>query len=134
MKLETAQKLKDAGLPWEPQVYDYFKSNHGIENVDSLTLFNGEITYVNHWNWRGDKYRLHGLVWLPRLDQLLAEIEKRGYWWRLDKISAKDAYNFFLYVPGGSRYWESNFPEEAAAQALLWILEQERTRRDEPMG
>ena len=166
LSLETARKLKEAGLKWEPQIYDFFYSYIGIENVDTLSFDDGKIDRVNHWNWNGKEYHLHGLYWIPRLDQLLAEIEKRG--WEIDLQFFNNGTGWFCEVaktvqfrhnkprpkltinnkdgttseveplntcPGWGDYGEkrmnkeftADYPEESAAAALLWILEQEVT-------
>jgi hypothetical protein len=64
------------------------------------------------------------MLWLPRLDQLLAEIEKRGYRW--DIQMTKTRYVCGLSTPGVRVYPDQygDTPEDAAAQALLWILNQ----------
>ena len=66
----------------------------------------------------------------PRLDQLLAEIEKRGFIWALD-VSATNGNKVIGYAMNiaTSLDWEdeeefrSDSPTDAAASALLWILE-----------
>ena len=130
IKLETAVKLKEAGLEWEPQIYDFYESDNGIENVSSLSFNDGKVSRVDKWNWRPGKYYLSRLIWLLRLDQLLAEIEKQGFngsigsdWYRQD-TDKKYCMGLFdingMYVQG-QFYGKS--PEEAAAKALLWIME-----------
>lgn len=94
MKLETAQKLKDAGLPWMPELLD---------------------TYV--------------------FTKFLEEIEARGYigyMWLLEKENAEYVHGKYCFsicnTNGHKPKWNdfhADSPEEAAAQALLWILEQE---------
>ena len=38
LSLATSKALKDAGLKWEPQIYDYFESMNGIEIAECLEL------------------------------------------------------------------------------------------------
>ena len=71
-----------------------------------------------------------GLEWepnfAPRLEQLLAEIEKRGYLWELsiDDVD-KPPYALYLTTPTRNKKWfTAESAEEATAQALLWILNQ----------
>lgn len=125
IKLETAKALKEAGLVWEPEMYDEFMSprNESPYRVDGYTLY--------------DKLRNGDFYFLPRLDQILAEIENRGKIYTLTS-NGRDNYNVLVW------FWsdeaaEINFgcgwcpdvdfdadgPDEAAAQALLWILQQE---------
>ena len=111
-------------------VYDFYESDNGIENVGSLSLDNGKVTRVDWRSWQPSKYHLSELVWLPSLSQLLAEIEKQGFIWVLD-VSATNGNKVIGYAMNiaTSLDWEdeeefrSDSPEEAAASALLWILE-----------
>ena len=115
LKLETAKKLKLAGLEWEPQEGDYILYPDG-ELTSILTC--GDVAFED----------LEGCVFAPRLDQLLAEIENRGYAWKLQKFSGCSVLRMELYI--WDKYWgyyESESPEEAAALALLWILSKEVT-------
>jgi hypothetical protein len=129
IKLETARKLKEAGLSWEPKVGDlfYWESNNDGWKIDAFTIDDIED------NLEEVKDCLENEEWLPcpRLDQLLGEIEARGYWWELYKnpmqfptgsydIQISQGIDFKYHTP-----LATDSPEEAAAQALLWILEQE---------
>ena len=73
------------------------------------------------------KHLIKSSVWLSVLSDILAEIERRDYGWTLSSHYIK------------LRWWDSNTrclekefiaatPEEAAGQALLWILKQEGER------
>jgi len=101
------------------------------------TGFNPDIKIFSVASW--DNY-----LFVSRLDQLLAEIEKRGYWcaivptnsggvdvsyltelYRIGELSGhlelvwrKEADGFLIAE------FRGDAPDEAAAQALLWILEQ----------
>jgi hypothetical protein len=143
MKLETAQKLKDAGLPWMPELLDTYVFTKFEESGELSVCI--PKTYENVNNLNGllliDAEDETGLLWLPRLDQLLEEIEARGYTWSLEKENAEYVHGKYCFsicnTNGHKPKWNdfhADSPEEAAAAALLWILEQERTRRDEPMG
>jgi hypothetical protein len=128
ISLELAQKLKAAGLKWEPKKHD-FCGQKGFPCRIYSELSEIEI-----------KFYMDEFYWLPSLSQLLAEIEARGY----TEISlatinqCKKGWVFELLKQGllpskiiGSYYYpqfptfKANTPEEAAGQALLWILEQE---------
>lgn len=96
LSIETAKKLKDAGLVWNPDI--------------------GDIFFIEE-EW----------LFAPRLDQLLAEIEKRGYGWKLEKFHAYNLRRMQIYkINDLLGCFEADSPEEAAAQALLWILEQKK--------
>ena len=64
-------------------------------------------------------------IFAPRLDQLLAEIEKCDWTWMLYAPNSVGKYG--IDVGKGSIYHNNktimaDSPEEVAAQALLWIL------------
>lgn len=125
--LELAKKLKEAGLEWEPQIGDmfYFKTfkDWGIDAINSEDVNNNldeTRDFIEEGFW----------ILAPRLDQLLAEIEKRGFIWALD-VSATNGNKVIGYAMNiaTSLDWEeeeefrSDFPEEAATEALLWICD-----------
>ena len=122
LSLEMARKLKDAGLKWEPQQGDFFNWRESTYLFDKYSYQKRVLSE--------EKVS----VWLPRLDQLLAEIEKRGYrvvsgaqHGELGKYTCT-IYGHPLWNPSRAEYFTSNTREEAAAQALLWILEQEEAK------
>ena len=126
INLETARKLKDAGLEWEPKVNDFacFKDRRGIVRSvrwdEKLSLWVLVVDFDHHRDSGSYEY----FTWLPRLDQLLAEIERQGWDWIMDKGSMT------LYR---DKEWGSQFfgvPDDAAANALLWILEREKVAHD----
>lgn len=113
ISLETAQKIRDAGLKWELQLGDIF--SYGDPELFSIHR-NGKERL------EPPKHLLVDAIHLPRLDQLLAEIEKRGWTWEAE--SQEDNGHYSVRVRQGNifnRTW-ADTPEEAAAQALIWIL------------
>ena len=118
ISLETARKLKDAGLQWEPQMGDFMYNNGIIDCLDFSDMsFAAGYEDLTH---QGD------VGFIPRLDQLLAEIEKQGWTWMLYAPNNDGKYGIDV---GKGLIYHSNqtvmadSPEEAAALALLWILE-----------
>lgn len=129
ISLELAKKLKEAGLEWEPKQGDFYWFVTPDESQTGFVQSNrGAEGFKAHVD------RCRGIVctyvFAPRLDQLLAEIEKRGFIWALD-VSATNGNKVIGYAMNiaTSLDWEdeeefrSDSPEEAAASALLWILE-----------
>jgi len=136
LSLETAKRLKDAGLKWEPQygdimtsMYDGFKDNSYV--LDEYLVIDKEFI-EDYPALKPDELKefRKWAIFLPRLDQLLDEIEGRGYVWKL-RSRADGKYFVALFGKNDEnylvqRYWaEADSPEEAAAAALIWILEQE---------
>ena len=114
IKLETAVALRDAGL-----VPD-------LECGDKLYGVKGELFLLHPYNIDEDED-----IFAPRIDQLLAEIEGRGWKYYAGcnstaegkyviNIWRKDSNNYRNPIEGHKFYADS--PEEAAATALLWIL------------
>lgn len=84
-------------------------------------------------------------VWLPPLDQLLAGIEQRGYGYSLRCSSKYDLHYkypdqkwaLYLRYKWGDVvevFYSSETPEDAAALALIYILEREKevSKNDQP--
>jgi len=82
-------------------------------------------------------------VWLPRLDELMAEIEGRGYVFTIASANTPEGNHMAETIKTSKFIDEENkiylfsltkkehyahTPEDAAGQALLWVLEQEIRR------
>lgn len=127
---ETARKLKEAGLRWEPQIGDWYYHADKWGEILSPQPFLVDPRVL--------KYGKIGLsdVFAPRLDQLLAEIEKRGYRYILlrydpeqQEEGQEEQYEITLIKNGNSSLIYTLYEDsidEVAAQALLWILEREK--------
>lgn len=111
LSLDLARKLRDAGLVWRLERGDMFHS----EDADGIYVADGDRMMD-----------LEGDLWLPRLDQLLAEIEARGYEYRQEykKAYGLNDYHCLISEKGKDKYfgWGADTPEEAAGLALLHIL------------
>ena len=118
LSLETSKKLKDAGLKWKPKYLDQWTYQNGQAGKPLTGDYEDRmvIEYTNHF------------IWLPRLDQILAEIEARGYQWRLDHLDGRYCMQISnINIKGTNvRAFYDISPKESAAAALLWILEQEQ--------
>lgn len=129
LRLETAKALKEAGLKWEPEIGDNFKAYNGI--IQMAIKRNADVVETNFGRFPKETMRADS-IWLPRLDQLLADIEVRGWTWVL--YAPNDEGKCGIDI-GKETLCRSNLlamgdsPEEAAAQALLWILRQEKGDR-----
>lgn len=119
ISLETARKLKEAGLQWEPQMGDflYYFTVLGTTVTWRISVISEDdnedsniVIYIDDGDW----------IFAPRLDQLLAEIEKRGWKWSI--VPSRNRYCLIFTTV---KQFVADSPDEAAALALLWILEQE---------
>jgi len=114
ISLEMARKLKDAGLKWEPEMGDVYYGRG--------TLFDWDFALLK------EEQKTKGIVWAPRLHQILAEIVAQGYGYNLSSPFRDGKYDCMVWEDGcGPRkIITANTPEQAAAEALLWILQRER--------
>ena len=113
LSLETAKKLKDAGMQWEPNYADLYQLI--IERIENIYCYDESILAcleINRYN----------PTWIPRFDQMLAEIEKREYAWEMMRGVIEVWHR---YLPTGCKKFVTETTDEAAAQALIWILGQE---------
>ena len=126
--LKLAQKLKAAGLEWEPKLLDcYVIDDNNIPELDPsvvcIAKTQSDIDAIKELShaWHP---RVIQTVWLPHLDQLLTEIEARG--WRWSFATTGSCYGCYIVNVDSKKEHESitGTPEDVAARALLWILEQ----------
>lgn len=119
ISLEMAKQLKEAGLGWEPKIADF----HWQEDESEMRI----VQYTPEKN----KELAKKCIWRPRLDQLLEEIEKRGYC--VDIVQFRSMYECLLWefdkkilnwVPLEELAHENSADtrENATAKVLLWIL------------
>jgi hypothetical protein len=141
ISFETAKALKEAGLEWEPKLGDLFNTLECIEAGNtSFCIWDEEIQEAYDTSGADIDGMHKGSLWLPRLDQLLAEIVKNIWGCRLSVLWIEDfptGYECLLSrreetEEGKWDVYAQRFvmasPEEAAAQALLWILRKETTK------
>jgi hypothetical protein len=120
ISLETAQALKDAGLGWNPHAGDYYYRvyDQGFGHYDKYPQLVDGKNYID--------FMANNVYHALSLSQLLAEIEARGYVWALRHSGSYE----ISICPWGdiskTKTFKAKSPDEAAAQALLWIIEQEK--------
>lgn len=120
--LDTARKLKEAGVKWVPKEGDWFYNTKFGPTVMSLTKLSAwQKKYKDH-----KKPVWQRLVWLPRLDQILAEIRKRHWWYYMSFVGGEHHMRVFPHDTSKPQCFNDSIPEEAAGLALLHILGGER--------
>jgi len=122
ISLEKARALKEAGLVWELQEGDWF-SEPTFAGGRTDTLFGQGF----EWDDDDDKNGDH--IWLPRLDQMLAEIEKLGYKYSLN-YSEREYFVSISKREHGcliSETFRADTPEDATSDALLYLLGREQS-------
>ncbi|MBA1335874.1 MAG: hypothetical protein HPY66_1692 [Firmicutes bacterium] len=136
ISLDLAKKLKEAGMKWEePKEGDWFTFrvwNPCVVHLDWMPFgLDDEVvtTFPSVVRQHCDE-----CIWLPRLDQLLADIELEGRGYRMEHLPAGRFYKCII-VRGGDeldfkrKSFRARTPEDAAGQALLWILQQKGDRK-----
>ena len=130
ISIEIAKKLKDAGLEWEQHELDFYYWPYR-DDLCQLMCFEIALFYCDE----DEAYRTtkeHG-IYMPRLDQLLIEIEGRERWeyalisHTMPNKTKRYECTVTKYADGFTVEFNSSYadsPDEAAAQALLWIIEQ----------
>ena len=120
LSLETAKRLKEAGIePWFELYY--------VANGEAFARFQFE----QEARWYAAHLRIgspvaFGMREVYSADQLLAEIERRECWYSLARESGGDNYSLMLWKAHCRiEIFYAATAAQAAAQALLWILERE---------
>lgn len=131
VSVDMARRLKGAGLRWEPKLGDWAVWQKDIGLVD-IELSNG-IVRINHGS--GYTYEtVEKCLWFPTLSDLLGWLEGRvnrltggnGYWWNAYQ-DANNKWRYSLTLSEGPQF-HAETPEDAAAKAVLWVLENEKRR------
>jgi len=123
ISVNKAKQLKKLGLVWIPKCGDWYKADYWptatLLTADTTRMDNEEIKGVFERIGKDDK-----TVWLPRLDQLLNEIEKFNVYWEIERL-LEDNKPFYSVIIGEIPMdrGNSNILEDAIADALIWILE-----------
>jgi hypothetical protein len=113
ISLETAQKLKTAGLVWEPQQGDWYFSYGQTEWIIS-----------NMENFiESEKHILTNRLFRPRLDQLLTEIRNREWEFILMPLGIEIYQTDWQGEKSRRRDFYTRY-EDATAEALIWVLHQ----------
>ncbi|NPV93082.1 MAG: hypothetical protein HPY50_20130 [Firmicutes bacterium] len=140
IEISASTKLKESGLEWEPKPGDYCairnEADPESETTEILLLYNqmdlgaGRVVYVgsNPAN-PTPANRLHDLdtlVWMPRLEQLLSEIEKQGWEWTITSGGSFYLTQSYRGYPIRRVSFKHETPVGSAAEALQWLLSQQK--------
>ena len=116
ISIEKARELKEAGLKWVPMAGDSWT----YINMDMVTVINCLYDFECEVRDTSD------CLFIPSLSQLLAEIEARGWHYIFNgKNTISEQYGIVIANDDMFKTFEADTPEEACADALLWILEQQ---------
>lgn len=145
VSLEMAEKLREVGLRWEPKAFDKF--SHKGFRLPVWYVQDGEVIVKmalihEGKKWIGqtftEKIPIKECIWLPTLSDLLEWLEGQGYVVNIVQEyvfnDAKPHYCCNIWEKGIDKlgeYWreagefKADTREDAAAKAVLWVLEQE---------
>lgn len=136
ISLQTAQKLKIAGITWRPMILDYFGiPERGMDEkvfvisdmlatIDTLQGFS-VVAFQGASEWALDAIVTSEVVWLPREDQLRqallsGALEFGGISIRLENDLS--GCHCVITIEGNSMRFSAQEASEAYAAALLYLL------------
>ena len=147
ISFETARKLKEAGLYKLLCIGDWiYFDKEEVERVEKIHGYNHspelwqkptplDLDDVERMDEPEDEHdlKLSLAIFAPRLDQLLSEIEKQSGRYKYELTGSrvyplsnnlKPKYRITIQTDRVLPFFADS-PEEATAEALIWILEQE---------
>jgi hypothetical protein len=129
--VDLAVRLREAGLPWTPVAGDRFVVPH--RRMDDQVFLVSEMTIEVHdapggrlirfngtTEWALDSIEEGEVVWLPREDQLRAQIGDR---FRRLEVTADGVLRVVVLVDGQEQQHDDQDAEAAYGRALLALLE-----------
>jgi hypothetical protein len=139
LTVETARKLKAAGLEWHPALHDFFAiPDHGLDErifviadlPANLAVFQGQqvFTFEGAAEWAMDYIVTTEAVWLPTESQLRQAVEARTPDAPILLSISPDGYECsIVFRPEAAVSFRATSAEEAYAQALLFLLQRQRS-------
>lgn len=139
ISIETALKLKKAGLEWQPQENDFFaipfrELDERVFVISDMTVIveilqgQNAITFNGAAEWALDYLIVTEAIWIPREDQLRSELERRlvqrGELQPVVSLfTTSDGYTCEIQSKGEKQRFEDFGASECYAAALLHVLE-----------
>ena len=137
ISLETAQKLKQAGLKWVPEVHDFFAIPDRnlddrvfvisdmlvtIEELSGMQI----VSFQGASEWALDYLATIEAVWIPREDQLrrgIEELQMVGGETGVQLSGGLGGYRCDITYGSQLKRFSADEASEAYAAALLYLLE-----------
>jgi hypothetical protein len=137
ISLETARRLKAAGLEWQPRLNDFFAiPDRGMDDrvfvladlLATLELLEGKqvVAFQGASEWALDNLVLEEVVWMPREDQLRLYLESALIETgrpELRLAAGLGGYTCTILIDGEAVSFAGRPAEEAYAAALLYLLQ-----------
>jgi hypothetical protein len=117
LTVESAKALRKAGLQWEPKADDhyYWIEAEGRPVLDCIS--NAEM--FCHSYQITQAARTEKFIFAPVLEQLLAELKKHSEFVKITWLVMDKKWDCVI---DARQQFLADSPEEAAAEALLWVL------------
>jgi hypothetical protein len=138
ISLEVAQKLKEAGLNWEPALHDFFAiPDRGMDErifvisdmMITLELLSGMevVSFQGASEWALDYLLASEVIWMPREEQLrealVTELLAKGK----PQVSLKGGlgdYRCAIMINNERKRFSGKNASQAYASALLYLMAQ----------
>ncbi len=124
---EQAERLKELGLEWKPQYGDYY-AVYSIPDMPDATVFSLPILIKSsdELDWVTQTQDWH--LWLPRLDQIMAEIRSHPNVLRITFFDGGCTISAYLPIGKNAAALKTYMGEgpndtQAAAKALILFKE-----------
>ncbi|MBN2548021.1 MAG: hypothetical protein JXB15_02600 [Anaerolineales bacterium] len=137
ISLDTARRLKAAGLKWQPALHDFFAIPDRGMNEQIFVISDLQVTVENQIGeqilafqgaseWALDSLVIAESIWLPTEEQLRLALEETfltSSQSGLRLTSSLKGCCCEIHFKGQHQSFESRDASEAYAQALLFVLE-----------
>ncbi len=135
LTLNSARKLKTAGLSWTPALHDFFAvPDRGMDdkvfvisdvNVDIDRMFGRQVVaFHGAVEWALDYELIAEVIWLPTEQQLRELLHKRLQG-EVRLVSSPANSICEIHYQGNRLFFEAPDANEAYAAALLYIVQHE---------
>lgn len=132
ISLELALQLREAGLQWQPTLFDFFAAPQTAleDRVFVLSDMMAEIEILKGWpaitfngavEWALDYILQEEVVWMPREEQLRQLLEAKVGFFELIKT---EQYHCTFHWQGQKHSFPADSASSAYGQALLYLLTQ----------
>lgn len=131
ISLDLALQLREAGLQWQPALFDFFAAPQTAleDRVFVLSDMMAEIEILKGWpaitfngavEWALDYILQEEVVWMPREDQLRQLLEAKVGFFELTKT---EQYLCTFHWQGQKHSFPADSASSAYGQALLYLLQ-----------
>ncbi|NPV92372.1 MAG: hypothetical protein HPY50_16525 [Firmicutes bacterium] len=128
ISIDTAKRLKNLGMQWEPQADDEFVANWppwaGKEVYDVVASDSPSLKQMGIVVGAKGIYPRDFSYWMPPLDTMLKQFQQKGISWLL----LNDTFLVYSHRKINNQHLlrvKNQSQQQAAAEALAWLLQQD---------